>query len=259
MEDFLSAPSAKPTPAPGDAVLAVQGLRKVYGGRPVVQNVSLHVRPREVVGLLGPNGAGKTTTFYMVAGLVTPNAGTVKMGDKLVTRMPMHKRARLGLGYLPQEESIFRGLSVEDNLLAILETRRDLSRKDRYLKCDSLLERFGIGNVRKSTALSLSGGEKRRLSIARALCTEPSLLMLDEPFSGVDPIAVLDIQRIITDLREQDGLALLITDHNVRETLQIVDRAYLLLEGRVVLEGASDELANDPVARRHYLGENFRI
>jgi lipopolysaccharide export system ATP-binding protein len=249
----------KATPAPDNAVLAVQGLRKVYAGRPVVQNVSLHVSPGEVVGLLGPNGAGKTTTFYMVAGLVTPNAGVVRMGDKIVTRFAMHKRARLGLGYLPQEESIFRGLSVEKNLLAILETRRDLSRKQRHAKCDSLLERFGIENVRKSNALALSGGEKRRLSIARSLCTEPTLLMLDEPFSGVDPIAVLDIQRIITDLREQDGIALLITDHNVRETLQIVDRAYLLLEGRVVLEGASDDLANDPVARRHYLGENFRI
>jgi lipopolysaccharide export system ATP-binding protein len=171
----------------------------------------------------------------------------------------MYKRARLGLGYLPQEESIFRGLTVEQNLLAILETRRDLSRKERQIKCDTLLERFGIENVRKSTALALSGGEKRRLSIARSLCTEPTLLMLDEPFSGVDPIAVLDIQKIITDLREQDGLALLITDHNVRETLQIVDRAYLLLEGRVVLEGPSEQLANDPVARQHYLGENFRF
>ena len=259
MEDPISAPSAKPTPAPDNAVLAVQGLRKVYAGRPVVQNVSLHVSPGEIVGLLGPNGAGKTTTFYMVAGLVTPNAGVVRMGDKVVTRFAMHKRARLGLGYLPQEESIFRGLTVEQNLLAILETRRGLSTKQRQAKCDSLLERFGIENVRKSPALTLSGGEKRRLSIARSLCTEPTLLMLDEPFSGVDPIAVMDIQKIITDLRDQDGLALLITDHNVRETLQIVDRAYLLLEGRVVLEGASEDLANDPVARRHYLGENFRF
>jgi lipopolysaccharide export system ATP-binding protein len=259
VEDSSTAPTAKARPAPDDAVLAVQGLRKIYNGRPVVQNVSLHVSPGEIVGLLGPNGAGKTTTFYMVAGLVTPNAGTVRMGPKTVTKLPMYKRARLGLGYLPQEESIFRGLSVEQNLLAILETRRDLSRKDRHARCDGLLERFGIENVRKSPALALSGGEKRRLSIARSLCTDPTLLMLDEPFSGVDPIAVLDIQKIITDLREQDGLALLITDHNVRETLQIVDRAYLLLEGRVVLDGPSDELANDPVARRHYLGENFRF
>ena len=242
-----------------NAVLDVHGLRKVYAGRPVVENVSLQVGPGEVVGLLGPNGAGKTTTFYMIAGLVTPDAGTVKLGDKTVTRQAMHKRARLGLGYLPQEESIFRTLSVEQNLLAVLETRPGLSRKERFAKCDSLLERFGIENVRKSAALALSGGEKRRLSIARSLCTDPTLLMLDEPFSGVDPIAVIDIQRIITDLREEDGIALLITDHNVRETLQIVDRAYLLLEGRVVLDGPSEKLVNDPVARRHYLGEDFRM
>jgi lipopolysaccharide export system ATP-binding protein len=181
------------------------------------------------------------------------------MSGKVVTRLPMHKRARLGLGYLPQEESIFRKLSVEQNLMAVLETRRDLKRKERKTKCDELLERFGIEGVRNSSALTLSGGEKRRLSIARSLCTEPSLLMLDEPFSGVDPLAVLDIQKIINQLRQEYDLALLITDHSVRETLEIVDRAYLLLEGRVVLEGPSEQLANDPVARRHYLGENFRM
>lgn len=252
-------PATTSRPAPEDAVLTVQGLRKVYSGRPVVENVSLHVGPGEIVGLLGPNGAGKTTTFYMVAGLVTPDAGEVRLGKHKVTRFPMHKRARLGLGYLPQEESIFRGLSVQQNLLAILETRPDLSRKQRREKCDTLLARFGIEHIRKSNALSLSGGEKRRLSIARSLCTDPSLLMLDEPFSGVDPIAVIDIQNIITELREKDGLALLITDHNVRETLQIVDRAYLLLEGRIVLEGPSQDLANDPIAKRHYLGEGFQL
>ena len=240
-------------------VLDVHGLRKVYAGRPVVENVSLQVGPGEVVGLLGPNGAGKTTTFYMVAGLVTPDAGTVKLGSRNVTRLAMHKRARLGLGYLPQEESIFRALTVEQNLLAVLETRPGLGRKARHQRCDELLERFGIENVRKSPALALSGGEKRRLSIARSLCTDPTLLMLDEPFSGVDPIAVMDIQRIITDLREEDNIALLITDHNVRETLQIVDRAYLLIEGRVKLDGTSEQLANDPVAREYYLGENFRM
>ena len=242
-----------------EPVLSVDGLRKVYGGRPVVESVSLHVSPGEVVGLLGPNGAGKTTTFYMIAGLIPPDAGKVMMGGRNVTRLPMHKRARRGLGYLPQEESIFRKLTVEQNLMAVLETRRDLSRKERKAKGRELMERFGIESVRKSPALTLSGGEKRRLSIARSLCTEPSLLMLDEPFSGVDPIAVLDIQKIILQLREEDEIALLITDHNVRETLEIVDRAYLLLEGRVVLEGPSDHLANDPVARRHYLGENFRM
>ena len=252
-------PSVVPSEPGAGAVLQVSGLRKVYGGRPVVENVSLHVSPGEVVGLLGPNGAGKTTTFYMIAGLIPPDAGQVVMGENVVTRLPMHKRARRGLGYLPQEESIFRKLTVRQNLMAVLETRRDLSRKERRTKCEELLERFGIGGVQKSPALTLSGGEKRRLSIARSLCTEPSLLMLDEPFSGVDPLAVLDIQKIIMQLRVEDRIALLITDHNVRETLEIVDRAYLLLEGRVVLEGPSDRLANDPVARRHYLGENFRM
>ena len=254
-------PQPTPIPAPGAAspVLQVEGLRKVYSGRPVVENVSLTVGPGEVVGLLGPNGAGKTTTFYMIAGLIPPEAGQVRMGDRNVPRLPMHKRARHGLGYLPQEESIFRKLSVEQNLLAVLETRRDLNRRQRHARCEELLERFGIDGVRGSSALTLSGGEKRRLSIARSLCTEPSLLMLDEPFSGVDPIAVLDIQEIIKQLRNEYHISLLITDHNVRETLQIVDRAYLLLEGRVVLEGPSEQLANDPVARRHYLGENFSM
>ncbi len=254
-------PQPTPAPAPEAAspVLQVDGLRKVYSGRPVVENVSLTVGPGEVVGLLGPNGAGKTTTFYMIAGLIPPDAGQVHMGDRNVTRLPMHKRARHGLGYLPQEESIFRKLSVEQNLLAVLETRRDLNRRQRHARCEELLERFGIDGVRRSSALTLSGGEKRRLSIARSLCTEPSLLMLDEPFSGVDPIAVLDIQEIIKQLCNDYGISLLIADHNVRETLQIVGRAYLLLEGRVVLEGPSEQLANDPVARRHYLGENFSM
>ena len=259
MTELKSTTTPDVPPPIENPVLDVHGLRKVYGERPVVENVSLQVGPGEIVGLLGPNGAGKTTTFYMIAGLVTPDAGTVRIGNTAVTRFPMHKRARLGLGYLPQEESIFRTLSVEENLLAVLEARRDLDRKTRLSKCEQLLDRFGIDNVRKSHALALSGGEKRRLSIARALCTDPSLLMLDEPFSGVDPIAVLDIQRIITELRDMDGIALIITDHNVRETLQIVDRAYLLLEGRVVLDGPSDHLANDPLARRHYLGENFSL
>ena len=258
-EQVASPEEPCPETKPDNCVLEAEGLRKVYDRRPVVQNVCLHVAPGEIVGLLGPNGAGKTTSFYMIAGLVPPDAGRVVMGGKDVTRLPMHRRARLGLGYLPQEESIFRKLSVEDNLLAVLETRHDLSRKDRRERCDHLLERFGITHVRKSAALTLSGGEKRRLSIARSLCTDPTLLMLDEPFSGVDPLAVIDIQRIISQLREEDGLALLITDHNVRETLQIVDRAYLLIEGCVILEGPSAELAENPTAKRHYLGENFRM
>jgi lipopolysaccharide export system ATP-binding protein len=253
------APDPCAGPKPNNCVLEAEGLRKVYDRRPVVQNVCLHVAPGEIVGLLGPNGAGKTTSFYMIAGLVPPDSGKILMSGKDVTRLPMHRRARLGLGYLPQEESIFRKLSVEENLIAVLETRRDLSRKQRRERCDQLLERFGITHVGKSAALTLSGGEKRRLSIARSLCTEPTLLMLDEPFSGVDPLAVIDIQKIISQLREEDGLSLLITDHNVRETLQIVDRAYLLIEGQIILEGPSDTLADDPIARRHYLGENFRL
>ena len=171
----------------------------------------------------------------------------------------MHKRARLGMGYLPQEESIFRGLTVEQNLLSVLETRKDLSRKERFKRTDELMERFNITKLRKSEALALSGGEKRRLTIARSLCTNPKLLMLDEPFSGVDPIAVGDIQNIVRDLRESDGLSILITDHNVRETLHIVDHAYLLAEGRIILEGEAEEIANNPIARKHYLGKDFKL
>lgn len=244
---------------PTAPILEAVGLRKCYGKRPVVENVALKVQPGEIVGLLGPNGAGKTTTFYMIAGLVPPDAGDVQLAGKSITRLPIHKRARLGLGYLPQEESIFRKLTVEDNLLAVLEAQRDLSKKDRKARAEQLMERFGITNIRKSLAITLSGGEKRRLTIARALCTEPSILLLDEPFSGVDPRAVADIQNIITALREQDGLALLITDHNVRETLHITDRTYLLVEGRVILEGSAETIANDANARRHYLGDDFRL
>ena len=240
-------------------MLTLSNLSKRFGPKILFREVSLRMMRGEKIGLVGSNGAGKTTTFYMIAGLIPPDAGRVVMGERNVTRLPMHKRARRGLGYLPQEESIFRKLTVEQNLMAVLETRRDLTRKQRRIRCGELLERFGIDGVRRSSALTLSGGEKRRLTIARSLCTDPSLLMLDEPFSGVDPIAVRDIQEIILQLRDEYGLALLITDHNVRETLEIVDRAYLLLEGRVVLEGPSEQLANDPVARRHYLGENFSM
>lgn len=241
------------------AILFASGLRKTYAGRAVVDGVSITVQPGEIVGLLGPNGAGKTTSFYMIAGLVPPDAGKVCFGGHDISRMPMHRRARLGMGYLPQEESIFRKLSVRDNLLAILETRRQLSRSDRLERADELLERFRISRLAKSTAITLSGGEKRRLAIARALCSDPTLLMLDEPFAGIDPIAVEDIQRIVRDLRERDGLSILITDHSVRETLSITDRAFLIHDGRVILEGASEELVNDPIARKHYLGEDFRM
>jgi lipopolysaccharide export system ATP-binding protein len=242
-----------------EPLLTAEGLRKCYGGRPVVNDVNLSVAPGEIVGLLGPNGAGKTTSFYMIAGIVPPDAGTVRFSETDISHLPMHRRARLGLGYLPQEESVFRKLSVFDNLMAILETRRDLSRNQQIERAEELLERFKIAKVRKSAAITLSGGEKRRLAIARTLCTEPKLLMLDEPFAGIDPIAVDDIQSIVRELRERDGLAILITDHSVRETLSIVDRAFLIHDGRVILEGSSDFLVNDPVARQHYLGEDFSM
>ncbi len=238
-------------------LLEARGLMKSYAGRTVVNEVNLSVREGEIVGLLGPNGAGKTTSFYMIAGLVPADTGVVHFSGNDISTLPMHKRARLGMGYLPQEESIFRNLSVIDNLLAVLETRKDLNRKERHHRADQLLERFNISKLRKSEALSLSGGEKRRLTIARSLCTDPTLLMLDEPFSGVDPIAVGDIQTIVRDLRDQDGLSILITDHNVRETLHITDHAYLLHEGQLILEGEVKDIANNPLARKHYLGEDF--
>lgn len=240
-------------------LLGSQGLVKTYGGRAVVENVSITVGEGEIVGLLGPNGAGKTTTFYMIAGLVPPNEGVVTFGGNDITELPMHKRARLGMGYLPQEESIFRKLTVRDNLLAVLETQKGLSKKDRIHKADQLMERFRITKLRDSEALTLSGGEKRRLSIARCLCTDPKLLMLDEPFAGVDPKAVEDIHRIVSELREQDGLSILITDHHVRETLKIVDHAYVMDDGQVILQGAAEEIANDPLAKKHYLGEDFTL
>ncbi|MGE9266926.1 MAG: LPS export ABC transporter ATP-binding protein [Verrucomicrobiales bacterium] len=240
------------------SLLEVHSLCKTYNKRAVVRDVRLEVGRGEIVGLLGPNGAGKTTTFYMIAGLIPPDKGKVSFQGKDISRLALHKRARLGLGYLPQEESIFRKLSVEDNLLAILETRKNLSRKERRSRADSLLERFGIAHVRKSLALTLSGGEKRRLTIARCLCTDPKLLMLDEPFVGIDPLAVQEIHGIIRQLRDEDGLSILITDHQVRETLQIVDRASLLIEGQVMLQGSSEELVNNPKARQLYFGEGFK-
>ncbi|MEP2775704.1 MAG: LPS export ABC transporter ATP-binding protein [Luteolibacter sp.] len=242
-----------------ETVLSAQGLRKTYGGRTVVDGVSITVRPKEIVGLLGPNGAGKTTSFYMIAGLIPAEQGSVQLLGQDISKLPMHRRARLGLGYLPQEESVFRKLSVMDNLLAILETRPGLSHKEQKARAEELLERFGITKLSKSQAITLSGGEKRRLAIARSLCSDPKVLMLDEPFAGIDPLAVEDIQRIVRDLREQDGLAILITDHSVRETLSITDRAYLIHDGKVILEGASDKLVNDPIAKKYYLGEDFRM
>ena len=260
-ESATAAPARTPlspqVPVTGDRVLGTEELVKIYGGRAVVNGININVRAGEIVGLLGPNGAGKTTSFYMIVGLVRPNSGRVLFSGVDVTNYPMYKRARLGMGYLPQEESIFRKMTVEQNILAILETL-PLSKAERRHRCDELLHQFGIEKLAKNTALTLSGGEKRRLTIARSLVTNPSLLMLDEPFSGVDPIAVYDVQQIVVNLRKS-GLAILITDHNVRETLSIVDRAYLIFEGRVESEGTKDFLINDPISRQLYLGERFRM
>ena len=241
----------------GRPILETEKLVKIYGGRAVVNGVDIHCHRGEIVGLLGPNGAGKTTSFYMIVGLVRPNGGRVTFDGKDVTGYPMYRRARMGMGYLPQEESIFRKLTVEQNLMAILETTK-LNKRERKQRCEQLLTQFGIEHVAKQIALTLSGGEKRRLTIARSLVTNPSMIMLDEPFSGVDPIAVSEIQQIVANLRDT-GLAIFITDHNVRETLTIVDRAYLISEGRVVTQGTKDFLINDPVARRVYLGEGFQM
>lgn len=241
----------------GASLMRTEGLVKIYDGRPVVVDVDINVRSGEIVGLLGPNGAGKTTTFYMIVGLVPPNDGKVVFQGRDVTNEPMYRRARVGMGYLPQEESIFRKLTVEQNIMAVLETQ-NFSKGEQKERCQHLMTQFGIEGLAKNVALTLSGGEKRRLTIARSLVTEPRLLMLDEPFSGVDPIAVSEIQDIIVQLRES-GLAILITDHNVRETLNIVDRAYLLCEGKVLREGNQDFLINDPVSRELYLGDRFSM
>lgn len=238
-------------------VLRADNLVRTYGDRNVVNGVSLNVQAAEVVGLLGPNGAGKTTTFHMITGMIRPSDGRIFLGGEEVTAMPMYRRARRGLGYLPQEESIFRKLTVEENLMCILENL-PLSPQERVQRRDDLIFELGIDHIRKTHAFKLSGGEKRRLSIARCLATEPSILLLDEPFSGVDPRAVSDIQDIILAL-SQRGLAVLITDHNVRETLHVVSRAYLICEGRVESEGTSDFLVNDPIARELYLGPRFNL
>lgn len=232
-------------------------LVKVYGGRRVVDGVTFHVNKGEVVGLLGPNGAGKTTSFYMITGMIRAQSGQVLINEREVSHMPMYKRARLGLGYLPQETSVFRKMSVEENLLAILETRK-LGRKERKDEAIRLMEEFKIAHLRKSKAYTLSGGERRRLEIARALTTKPDFLLLDEPFAGIDPIAVEDIQSVIFTLRDR-GMGILITDHNVRETLATTNRAYIMFGGRVLIEGTAEHLAQDPEARRIYLGKSFSL
>ncbi len=237
--------------------IRADGLVKHYGARTVVDGVSLHASCGEIVGLLGPNGAGKTTTFYMVVGLVRPNDGTVTFRGQDITRMPVYRRARLGLGYLAQEPSTFRKLTVEENVLAILETM-DLTKAERRERAEELLASLSLTKVARQRAYTLSGGERRKLEIARALVRSPAILMLDEPFSGVDPLAVHDIQEIVRGLRDR-GLGIIVTDHNVRETLSIVDRAYLVYDGQILREGSSDFLVQDETARRLYLGQNFRM
>ncbi len=238
--------------------LAAEGLVKSYRHRHVVDGISLRVASGEVVGLLGPNGAGKTTTFYLIVGLIPVDRGVVMLDDRDVTDLPMHARARLGVGYLAQEPSVFRKLSVQDNVLAILETRRELSKAMRRKISDELLEELGIGHLRDNLAMGLSGGERRRLEIARALAVEPHFMLLDEPFAGVDPIAVMDIKKIVTHLRDR-GIGVLITDHNVRETLDICDRAYIINEGKVMTEGAPRKILDDPQVREVYLGKHFTM
>ncbi len=238
--------------------LSVEGLVKKYQGRAVVNGISLHVEEGEVVGLLGPNGAGKTTTFYMITGLIPVDDGSIRIGGQEVTQRPMHIRARHGLGYLAQESSIFRKLNVADNVLAILELQKNLSRQQRKEQCNSLLEELNIGHLSANMAISLSGGERRRLEIARALASRPKIMLLDEPFAGVDPISVADIQGIIRQLAARD-IAVLITDHNVRETLGICQRAYIVSEGAILSQGSPEHIMNDPDVRKLYLGEDFSL
>ena len=235
--------------------LYTQNIHKKYRGRSVVDSVSIEVNQGEIVGLLGPNGAGKTTSFYVIVGLISPDNGSIFLDDIEITKIPMYKRAQMGIGYLPQEVSVFRKLSVEDNIMAILEMT-DLNKTDRKIKLEKLLNEFNLTNVRKNRGDKLSGGEKRRTEIARALATDPKFILLDEPFAGVDPIAVEDIQKIISELKNRN-IGVLITDHNVQETLSITDRAYLLFEGRILKSGTAEVLAADEQVRRLYLGQNF--
>ncbi|NMO22216.1 LPS export ABC transporter ATP-binding protein [Pyxidicoccus fallax] len=235
-----------------------EGLEKTFRGRKVVRGVSFSVSPGEVVGLLGPNGAGKTTSFNMVVGLVTPDAGRVRVGDEDLTDMPMHRRARRGVGYLPQEASVFRKLTVRDNFLSVLELQKDLDKRTREQRADALMEEFGLSHVAESLGETLSGGERRRAEIARSLIPQPRFILFDEPFAGVDPINVGDLQRQIFLLRER-GLGVLITDHNVQDTLGICDRAYIIAQGQILEEGTPAQIAASPRARAVYLGERFRL
>jgi len=246
-----------PNNAPGQRLVA-ENLSKRYRGRDVVQDVSLSVGQGEVVGLLGPNGAGKTTSFYMIVGLVTPDRGSITLGDKSLVGTPMHRRAQLGIGYLPQEASVFRKLSVSDNIRAILQLRRDLDRAGIRRELDSLLDELSIGHIADSKGLNLSGGERRRVEIARALAAEPRFMLLDEPFAGIDPISIGDIRGIIRHLQNR-GIGVLITDHNVRETLSICERAYILSDGKVIADGTGETILADRKVREVYLGEDFKL
>lgn len=238
-------------------MLRTENLVKSYGRRTVVDDVSIEVGQGEIVGLLGPNGAGKTTTFYMVVGFIKPNEGRVFLDNEVITDLPMYKRARKGIGYLPQEPSVFRKLSVEDNIKSVLEMTR-LSRAEQKKKLESLIDEFGLEKVRKNIGDSLSGGERRRTEIARSLAVDPRFMLLDEPFAGIDPIAVEDIQSIVSKLTEKN-IGILITDHNVQETLSITNRAYLMFEGRILLSGSAERIAEDPIAKKFYLGKHFEL
>jgi lipopolysaccharide export system ATP-binding protein len=238
-------------------LLEIKGLSKSYDGRQVVKGVDISVKRGEIVGLLGPNGAGKTTTFYMVVGVIPPNAGSIVFDNNDITSLPIHERARFGIGYLAQEPSIFRKLSVEENIMSILETL-PINKAERRHRLKALLDELGIAHLAKNKAFTLSGGERRRLEITRALVTNPSFILLDEPFSGIDPIVVNEAQEIIKELKEK-GLGILLTDHNVRETLSITDRAYLIAEGRILISGTANELIENPQARQIYLGEKFKM
>ena len=238
-------------------ILKVQNLLKSYAGKAVVKDVSLNLKQGEIVGLLGPNGAGKTTSFYMIVGLIKPNSGSIFLDDREITKFPMYKRAQNGIGYLAQESSVFRKMSVEDNIHSVLQMT-DLSKKEQNDKVESLLDEFGLQAIRKSRGDLLSGGERRRTEIARALATSPSFILLDEPFAGVDPLAVEDIQKIVRDLTKKN-IGILITDHNVQETLAITDRTYLMFEGSILKDGKPEELASDEMVRKVYLGKNFEL
>lgn len=237
--------------------LRAESLIKSYKGRQVVKGISVEVNQGEIVGLLGPNGAGKTTSFYMIVGLIKPTGGTIYLDNENITKFPMYKRAQYGIGYLAQEASVFRKLSIEDNIMSVLELT-NLSKKERHLKMESLIEEFGLGHIRKSRGDLLSGGERRRTEIARALATNPKFILLDEPFAGVDPVAVEDIQRIVAQLKNKN-IGILITDHNVQETLAITDRTYLMFEGNILKHGDPEELAADEMVRKVYLGQNFEL